>query len=463
MEVNRQSERYAAQNLLELSAMAIKSDTPGSSELLRVLARWNRWGEARLDPGVPRRLTGELSPFLHTSEVVALIGPRRAGKTTVLYQVMEALEKSGVPREGLLHLNLEEPALAPGLGPELLESLYRTYRAEVFPEGRAYVFLDEIQRVPEWERWVRARNESEDVKIFVTGSSAALMAPELATLLTGRHVTFRVLPLSFPELLRFQGIEPPEDPRLAGDAPRLRHALTGYLRWGGFPEVVLAEDERRKEVLLKQYFDDILFKDVALRHRLRDLTTLRNLAVHLLGQTAGLVSFQRLTRVFGVSLELARTYTRHLEEAFLVSFLPFYTLKTAEQIRRPRKVHAVDLGLRNAVCLTGAPDRGRLMETAVHNALATGEHDGLFYWKNGGEVDLVLRRGIAVQRLIQVTDAGLGEPAARERELRPLAEAQERFEGAEALVVAGQDAPGGFGALPPGVRAVPLWRFLLAG
>lgn len=439
--------------------MAIKILT--RTDLVRALSRWNRWGEARLDSGYPREITARLGSFLDTPEVVALIGPRRAGKTTVLFQVMDALEASGVPREALLHVNLEEPGFGPHLTPELLERIYETWRGEVFPEGRAWLFLDEVQRIPGWERWVRARNETEDVKIFVTGSSSALMSPELATLLTGRHVTFRVMPLSFGEVLAFQGVAPPTGTRLADDPPRIRRAVLDYLRWGGFPEVVLASDEERKGDLLRQYFDDILFKDVALRHQVRDLSVLRNLAIYLLAQTASLVSFQRLANIFEISKASVQAYCRHLEEAFLLSFAPFYTLKTAERLRRPRKVHAIDTGLRNAVSLSAAPDRGRLMETAVYNHLARQRHDGLFYWKGEGEIDIALRRGLGLERLVQVTDEGLLSPDARRRELRPFTEAAMAFPHTEPLVVAGALPPPGSGDL--GVRVMSLGRFLAAG
>ncbi|HEX9737225.1 MAG TPA: AAA family ATPase [Thermoanaerobaculia bacterium] len=433
-------------------------------DLLRILTRWNRWGTAPLNSGVRRRITGELAPFLDTPEVVALVGPRRAGKTTVLFQLMDDLEAAGVPREACLHVNLEEQALMSVMGPELLERLYETYRVEVFPEGRAYLFLDEVQQASGWERWVRSRNETEDVKIFVTGSSAKLMSPELATLLTGRHVSFRVLPLEFREFLDFRGVELPARPRLVGTPPRIQQALHAYLRWGGFPEVVLAGDERRKEVLLKQYFDDALFKDVALRHQIRDLSLLRNLAVYLLGQTASFISAERLARIFSVSSELARTYCGYLEEAFLVSFVPFYTLKTAERLRRPRKVYAVDTGLRNAVCLTGSPDHGRLMETAVHGALERVGHDGLFYWKDEVEVDFAVRRGLSVRSLIQVVGEGLEKVAVRTRELRSLERARSAFPQAERFLVAGSlPGPGsmpGEASEDPEVRWIPLWRFL---
>ena len=364
---------------------------PGST--VAALARWNRWGTADLDPRVPRDVIDEIAPFIDTPEVVALVGPRRAGKTTAMHQLIDRLAETGVPDEAVLHVNLEEPAFSHDLGTDLLERLYDAYREEVFPEGRAYLFLDEVQHVHGWERWVRTRRETDDIKVFVTGSSSALMSRELGTLLTGRHVTFRVGPLSFSELLRFKSIALPRNPRVVSAPAGIRSALAEYLRWGGFPEVVLAEDEERKELLLKQYFDDVLFKDIALRHRVRDVSTLRAIAVHLLSQTANLVSFQRLSKPFGVSLDLARSYCSHLAEAFLVSFAPFFSLKATERQRHPNKVHAVDTGLRNTVCLSASPDRGRLAETAVFGALERSFSGDLYYWQGQGEVDVVVRRG----------------------------------------------------------------------
>lgn len=432
-----------------------------STSLLETLARWNPWGSARLEPGLPRAVTGRIEPHLHGREIVALIGPRRAGKTTVMFQFMDALARAGVERKACLHLNLEEPALAPELNLALLDRVYSLYRAEVFPMGRAYVFLDEVQRLPGWERWVRARNETEDLKIFVTGSSAALMSRELGTLLTGRHLTFRVLPLDFREFLSFRAIELPAEPALAGNPPAIQNAALEYLLWGGFPEVVLAADERRKEALLKQYFEDVLFKDVAIRHEIRDLSTLRSVAVHLSTQTASLVSLQRIASVFGVSLDLARGYCAYLEEAFLLRFLPYYSLKAAERQRRPRKVHAIDTGLRNAVSLGSSPDRGRLAETAVANALAREAEDGLYYWQDRGEVDLVVARGNAPTTLVQVVYEGLELPEVRRRELEALAEGRARFPEANALLVVARGTAVEDEANTAGIRVLPLWRFLL--
>ncbi len=132
--------------------------------MLEILTQWNRWGTAQLKSGYPRDITSDIAPFINTNEVIALIGLRRAGKTTVLYQIMDLLESKGIPVNSMLHMNFEEPAIAPRLNLEALDQIYRTYREEIFPIGKAYLFFDEIQNVPHWEKWVRARNESENIK-----------------------------------------------------------------------------------------------------------------------------------------------------------------------------------------------------------------------------------------------------------------------------------------------------------
>lgn len=426
--------------------------------MIDLLARWNRWGTATLASGHARDLVPRLVPFLTTKDVIGLVGPRRAGKSTVLYQLMDALGAQGVAAEQMLHVNFEDPAFAPELGTELLDRVYTAFRDEVVDQRRAFLFFDEIQVVPGWERWVRARNESEDVKIFVTGSSAKLLSRELGTALTGRHVTFRVHPLAFGEFLRFRGTTPPKG-KFGPVSPAVQRALAEYVRFGGFPEVVLAKDERRKELLLKQYFDDLIYRDVALRHEVRDLHSLRALAVHLLTQTGCLVSFQRLANLLGISVEQARRHCSHLQEAMLVELLPICSTKVAERVRNPQKVFAIDTGLRNAVCFTTTPDHGALAETVVHSALQRQEHDGLGYWRNGSEIDLVVRRGTQITRLVQVAYELDRDGTVMARETTALAAAGERFPAAEQLLVVQNRIAEGTGKRTGPVRAMV--RFLL--
>lgn len=423
--------------------------------MLSILAQWNRWGTAKLKSGFTRATTQKIIPFFNTPEVITLTGIRRAGKTTILYQIMDQLEKQQVPTEAMLHMNFEEPALAPHLKLQLLDEIYQSYRSEIYPTGKAYLFFDEIQNVPEWERWVRARNERENIKIFITGSSANLMSRELATLLTGRHINFHISPLGFDEFLQFKQIPLPKKILPIDPTPEIQHALIQYLQWGGLPEVVLSKHTERKKLLLKQYFDDILFKDVAMRHQIRDVNMLRNVAVHLFTQTASLISINSISKIFQISLDMARNYCACLQEAFLVDFLPFYSLKVTERNRNPQKIHVCDLGIRQMVSLTQAPDNGRLIETAVYQKLQQTMHNDIFYWKGNQEVDFVLRKGNTIYSIIQVAYENLDNPKVLARELQALDAAKQQFPEATTLLIAGK--------MPKyqDKRILPLWVFLL--
>jgi predicted AAA+ superfamily ATPase len=422
--------------------------------MIQHISQWNRWGSAKLSSGIPREVTPTIRPYLDTPEVIALVGLRRSGKSTVMYQLMDALESQKIPQEAILHVNFEEPALATQLSLELLDDIYRSFREEIYPSGKAYVFFDEIQIVPSWEKWVRARNETEDIKIFITGSSANLMSRELGTVLTGRHIEFFITPLNFSEFLTFNKIEKPTKSIKTNPDAKLQHALNQYMRWGGMPEVVLSDTQDRKERLLKQYFEDILFKDIAMRHQVRDITILRNIAVHLLTQTACLCSTVRIAKIFGISKDMAAKYCNYIAESFMLDFVPYFSLKSSERQRHPQKVHTADLGFRQIAGVSTSPDHSKLTETLVYQQLQRKFYGNIFYWKGQQEVDFVIREGNDITSIIQAAYKA-EDTNTLHRELSSLDEAQARFTNAKARLI--------LAYLPKGsdVRITPLWHFLL--
>ena len=427
--------------------------------MIETLSKWNRWGSNRLDSGILRQMTSSILPYINTPEIVVLVGPRRSGKSTILYQIMDALEQQGIPRQAVLHINFEEPQLIPSLNLEGLDELYNHYREHVYPEGRAFLFLDEIQNIPQWERWVRARNQTEDIKIFVTGSSAKLMSREIATLLTGRHLSFEVTSLNFAEFLEFRQIALPEHRLPMTPPPTIRHALNEYQLWGGFPAVVLAATEQHKQSILTEYFDDILYKDIVLRHNIRDSVLLRNIAVHLLTQTGGLISFHRIANTFQISNDAATSYCRYLQESFMVEFLPFFSLKAALRQRHPQKIHAMDLGLRNTVSLAHSADEGHLTESLVYHILRRRYGDNVFYWNGDSEIDFVVREGNTITQIWQVVAGKLDDLEVLKRELRAIEEAKQMFPGAKTYIVT-KTMPKKITPLP--CEIVPLWLLLLS-
>ena len=228
-------------------------------KLFEILNSYNRfWATGRIDTGIPRDLLVRCIRQLNKKEAVLLKGVRRSGKSTLMAQMIGALFENGKKPAQVLRINLEEPLFAAEYSIELLEQIYRLYREKIYPSGRCYLFLDEIQNIPEWERWVRGRGETENLKIVITGSSSRLLSREVGAKLTGRHVSFELFPLSFAEFLRFKGLQAGSIESYFEQKPVIRSLFAEYRKYGGFPEVVLRDEAEDKELLLKQYFEDIL-------------------------------------------------------------------------------------------------------------------------------------------------------------------------------------------------------------
>ncbi len=192
------------------------------SKLLEILNSYNKfWATGAVEAGIPREVLARCARELNQKEILLLKGVRRSGKSTLMAQMIRVLLEKGKNPNQLLRVNLEEPLFAAEYSIELLEQIYRVYREKVCPSGKCTLFLDEIQNIPEWERWVRGRSETENLKIIITGSSSRLLSREVGARLTGRHVSFEIFPLSFPEFLRFKGVT-------MGSEGGLFRAETGY-------------------------------------------------------------------------------------------------------------------------------------------------------------------------------------------------------------------------------------------
>jgi predicted AAA+ superfamily ATPase len=288
------------------------------------------------------------------------------------------------------------------------------------------------------------------------------MASELSTLLTGRNLTFVARPFSFTEYLSFHGIESvcASDPAAAyrenlGSREVLAHHLNQYLEHGGFPEALKSDSDLRRRTLLQQYFDDILAKDVVRRHRVRNHRLLKDLALVLMSNISNLMSLGRLARILGTSTSSIVTLASHLEEAHLVMTSRFFSFSTMESVaaQKPRKVYAIDTGMRNAVVSRATHDHGRLAENLVHCHLSSAGLE-TSYWRDRTEVDLVVGRVDPMP--INVCFGDEIPP----REMRSLQRFNEVFDSSNSLLITRST----FGQQRVGTsecRQVPLWAYLL--
>jgi predicted AAA+ superfamily ATPase len=401
-------------------------------------------------------------------KVHAVIGMRRAGKTTFLRQLLEE-SRTALSPERALYLSFDDDRLADldvGQLGFLLEEYYRRYPAL---RGRATVhwLLDEIQLVAGWERFVRRVLDTERIEIAVSGSSARMLSREVHTSLRGRGMPTIIRPFSFREFLRHRGEEPNREARrwTAAERSLVEKRFREYLIAGGFPEAQGLASTVRIE-LLQGYVDTVLFRDVVERHRIPQVAALRWVVRHCLRNPAGGFSVHRLHRDLkaqghGVAKDAVHAILGHLLDAFLLGAVPLATESERQRNSNPRKLYPADPGLIQAFDASGRANLGHALETAVLNELERrGAEIGYVKTKDGLEVDFLARTRTGDEELLQVC-ADLSAPDTLARELRALATAANMYPRAlRRLLVLDRDARTQVQAR--GIAVQPAYEWLLA-
>jgi predicted AAA+ superfamily ATPase len=337
-----------------------------SAAFLKIAADWSHW-DAAPPESVPRNV--RLPREFRSDIAIVIQGIRRAGKSTLLRQLVD---RYGLDRTRCLFVNFEDPRLAPALDHTTLELMVDAFEAERGP-GCTYL-LDEIQWVDGWQRWLRSQlDRPRDRRFVVTGSNAHLLSGELGSSLTGRHHTVELFPFDLTEF------------RLA----RPRATLEDYLACGGFPAAVNSPD---RDLLLRQYFQDIVERDMRERVAARSTIPLRQL-VQMLYESAGAeMSVRRAAAALGISVDTAGLYVDAAESAYLSIGCPFFTWSARKRLVRNRKFYPIDTGLRRACVTATGQDRGKQLECATALLLRR-RFPTVHYWRGGGEVDFVVDAG----------------------------------------------------------------------
>ena len=399
----------------------------------------------------------------------AVIGMRRAGKTTFLRQLQADL-RHGLPPERAVYLSFDDDRLA-GIGVEqlgfLLEEYYRRYPSY---RGRepVYWLFDEIQLVPGWDRFVRRVLDTERVEIIVSGSSARMLSREVHSSLRGRATATVIRPFSFREFLRHRGEEPAREPVRWSAAERslVEKRFREYLVEGGFPEAQGLPPAERVP-LLQGYVDTVLFRDVVERYAVTQVAALRWVVRHCLRKPAGSFSVHRLHRDLkaqghSVGKDAVHAMLDHLMDAFLVTAVPFSTESERQRNSNPRKLYPADPGLIKAFDASGRSNIGHALETAVLNQLErNGAEIGYVKTANGLEVDFLARYATGGEELLQVC-ADVSAEGTRAREVAALEEAAAHYpRAARRLLVLDRDSRAQAAQSAP--DAQPAYEWLLAG
>jgi predicted AAA+ superfamily ATPase len=423
--------------------------------------------EAPLPSATPRRVHGRV---LFPGKATAVIGMRRSGKTTFLHQVRREHVEAGVGRERLPYVNFEDEQLASIAATDLHILLEEYYRQHPSLRGRQTVTwcFDEIQVVAGWERFVRRLLDSERVEVLLSGSSAALLSREIATAMRGRAWEVPLYPFGFEEALRHARRAVPA--LLGGISARARseieHAFVEYLEVGGFPEAQGLDAPSRHRLLL-DYVDVAMMRDVVERHDVSNVTGLRWLVRHLLGNAASAFSVEKLhsalrSQGLGISKDTVHQLLGHLEDCFLVHTVWLDAISERRRMVNPRKAYPVDPGLIPVFDRAGRANVGHALETAVLVELKRrGMQIAYVRTPEGHEVDFVARRPGGGEELIQVVADATDEATAR-RELRALVEAGRLYPKARKrlLTLTRDRLPA---RVPRGVTAQAAWEWMVVG
>ena len=388
--------------------------------------------------------------FLEHNLIKVITGPRRSGKSVFSMLLLKDRK--------FAYLNFDDDNLAKiNNTDEIVKAIF-----QVYPDS-SFILFDEIQNLPRWEMFVNKLHRRGH-NLVITGSNANLLSKELASVLTGRHQPFEILPFSFKEYLQAKDYKIDKKnmklPQIQGEI--LNH-LRMYIKNGGFPEIVVQGIDPKS--YLETLFDSILFKDVVKRYGLRLSQKIYDLAMYLIANFCCEFSFTKIKNILGFrSTNTVQNYLRYLEEAYLFFPLTRFSYKVKEQIKAPRKIYLIDNGLVLAKSFKLSKNMGRLMENLVFIELLRKGYkvsQDLFYYrtKNGREIDFVLKKGYKFHRLIQVC-FDIGKPDTKKRELKAFLEASDEL-GCEDMLLLSWDHEKEEKIEGKKIKFIPLWKWLV--
>ena len=429
--------------------------------LLEIMSDYNYWGSFGKPLFERKEYQALLDKSLEASTICIVKGVRRAGKSSAIFKYIESIGRT----KNALMLNLEDPRLPQDLDSGFLMDALDAYSAAINPRGPSLVVIDEAQHAKGWERFARYLVEAKGIKCIVTGSSAALLSEEYATTITGRHIDIEMFPLSFEEFLSFRGIGASSELNMVKNRYRIRHALEEYITYGGFPEVVISNDKRVKTELLRNYFNDILIKDIARRYKIKLYGQLEAIAKDYLSNIGSRLSLRSISESYNIGLHTVERFSQYMSNAYLLFYVSRFNFSKRAQGRSIKKVYTIDNGLYSTLGFRFMEQRDKLMENLVAIKLMVNvsrrRSIEVYYWQDSlqREVDFVVKDGERVKQLVQVS-YDISAKETMRREVGALLRASKELR-CNSLLIITWDYENEIKESGKRIRCVPLWRWLL--
>ena len=385
------------QLIVELFTMVnkIKRDA-----LLEVVAEWLE--EAELPFIVPRNSHGIKPEDL--LRILAIVGPRRAGKTYFMYQLVQSLLQDGrYVREDILFIDFEDFRLS-GLNSEDIDEVFSVFY-QLTGKYPRFLFFDEVQNLPNWSRVLRTLHNRRRFKIIISGSNSKLLSREVATELRGRYNDILMLPFSFKEYLRYQEISFTPATFHTPARGKILAAFDRYIRHGGFPEVVMAPNEMERRKLLQNYYKTIFYRDILERYNIKARYVLNALMTEFLETYSSIFSISKFEKTLRLndlpgSKRTIANYLQYLEDAFFIIVNEKFSFSPRKRIMNPKKIYLSDTGFASLGRAFGE-NRGRALENVVAIELFRRNVE-MYYFKEKNECDFIIKDGIKIICALQV-------------------------------------------------------------
>lgn len=412
-------------NFYDILSLYEGNNEMNTQSILQIILGEFRDKLLRLDNLVPRQLQFPNAP----NKIKVAIGMRRAGKTYFLYQHVLSLLKAGIARNAILYINFEDDRLDT-LGEERLAKLVDSFYS-LYPENhdtKCYFFFDEIHLAPNWQTVIRRLQDSKNVDIYLSGSSAKLLSKEIATNLRGRSLSCEVWPFSFDEYLRAKKIDIDRSLFDKKTQDTLSKCFLQYLTVGGFPEVTDYDPDVRIQTL-QGYIELVILRDIVERHEIKNPLLIKYMIQSMIHNTSRPFAINKFyndvkSRGFSIGKDTLYEYADYIEDAFLTFSVPLYDKSFRKQHSNPKKIYSVDPGLARALTLDFETDLGRLFENVVYLELRRrGCKVNYYLTEARHEVDFLVHTLTGHKKLFQIT-WNQDDIKTREREQRALEEAK---------------------------------------
>ena len=311
---------------------------------------------------VDQYIDRNIKPYINEQNGFATIitGVRRSGKSTLLKTMMQNYDG---PQQ---YLHFDDPRL---LNFEVLD--FYTIEELTAPDTKYY--YDEIHQIPQWEKYVRHATEKK-MPLIITGSNAAMLSTELATLLTGRHLSYELFPFDYREYKSFHQLSDSDD------------VVADYLHHGGFPEYLISKND----LILQQLLTDIIQRDIVARYKVRDSHALMQITMHLMNNISRPYTLNKLKKTYGIgSVNTVASFLQYLKNAYLIFSIRKYDNSYKKQLVNEKKAYSIDTGFIRANTIKIQEDRGRLLENLVFLALRR-RYSNIYYYRERGECDFVI-------------------------------------------------------------------------